>query len=81
MFWYLVNRCICLNRLNSGRAGDSTIRSFQKKPFALADCQCRINSNMNRQLYALKIKLASLNDPKKIAVLKLKIQQLEKSKS
>ena len=35
---------------------------------------------MNRQLYALRIKLASLTDAKKIAVLKIKIQQLEKTK-
>jgi hypothetical protein len=35
---------------------------------------------MNKQTYALGIKLASMKDAKKIAVLKLKIQQLEKSK-
>jgi len=35
---------------------------------------------MNKQIHALKIKLASLKDAKQIAVLKLKIQQLEKSK-
>jgi hypothetical protein len=34
---------------------------------------------MNKQTYALKIKLASLRDEKKISVLKLKIQQLEKT--
>jgi hypothetical protein len=34
---------------------------------------------MNKQTYALRIKLASLTDAKKIAVLKLKIQQLEKT--
>jgi hypothetical protein len=34
---------------------------------------------MNRQLYALKIKLASLTDAKKIHALKLKIQQIEKT--
>jgi hypothetical protein len=36
---------------------------------------------MNKQIYALRIKLASLRDAKQIAVLKLKIQQIEKSKS
>jgi hypothetical protein len=36
---------------------------------------------MNKQTYALRIKLASLTDAKKIHALKLKIQQLEKSKS
>ena len=35
---------------------------------------------VNNQLYALRVKLASMTDAKKIAVLKLKIQQLEKSK-
>jgi len=35
---------------------------------------------MNKQTYALRVKLASLKDAKQIAVLKLKIQQLEKSK-
>jgi hypothetical protein len=35
---------------------------------------------MNKQTYALKIKLASLKDAKKMHALKLKIQQLEKSK-
>jgi hypothetical protein len=35
---------------------------------------------MNKQIHALKIKLASLRDEKKISVLKLKIQQLEKKK-
>ena len=35
---------------------------------------------MNRQLYALRLKLASMTDAKKIVVLQLKIQQLEKSK-
>jgi hypothetical protein len=35
---------------------------------------------MNRQLYALRLKLASMTDAKKISVLKLKIQQLEKTK-
>jgi len=35
---------------------------------------------MNRQTYALKIKLASLRDEKKISVLRLKIQQLEQTK-
>jgi hypothetical protein len=35
---------------------------------------------MNRQLYALRIKLASLRDEKKISVLKLKIKQLEQKK-
>jgi len=34
---------------------------------------------MNKQLYALRVKLASLTDAKKISALKLKIQQ-EKSK-
>ena len=36
---------------------------------------------MNNQLYALRIKLASMTDAKKMHALKLKIQQLEKSKS
>jgi hypothetical protein len=35
---------------------------------------------MNKQIYALRVKLASMTDAKKAAVLKLKIQQLEKSK-
>jgi hypothetical protein len=35
---------------------------------------------MNKQTYALRIKLASLKDAKKAAVLKLKIQQLEQKK-
>jgi hypothetical protein len=35
---------------------------------------------MNKQIYALRIKLASMKDAKQAAVLKLKIQQLEKSK-
>ena len=35
---------------------------------------------MNKQTYALRIKLASMTDAKKIAVLKIKIQQLEKTK-
>jgi len=35
---------------------------------------------MNKQTYALRIKLASLRDAKKIHALKLKIQQIEKSK-
>jgi hypothetical protein len=35
---------------------------------------------MNKQVYALKIKLASITDAKKISVLKLKIQQLEQKK-
>jgi len=34
----------------------------------------------NKQTYALRVKLASMKDAKQIAVLKLKIQQLEKSK-
>jgi len=34
---------------------------------------------VNRQLYALKIKLASMTDAKKIHALQLKIQQLEKT--
>jgi hypothetical protein len=36
---------------------------------------------MNKQTYALRVKLASLKDAKKISVLKLKIQKIEKSKS
>lgn len=36
--------------------------------------------NMNRQLYALRMKLASLTDAKKILALQLKIQQIEQSK-
>jgi hypothetical protein len=35
---------------------------------------------MNNQIHALRVKLASLTDAKKISVLKLKIQQLEKKK-
>ena len=35
---------------------------------------------MNKQIYALRIKLASMTDAKKIAVLKLKIQQIEQKK-
>jgi hypothetical protein len=35
---------------------------------------------MNKQTYALRVKLASLTDAKKIAVLKLKIQKLEQKK-
>jgi hypothetical protein len=35
---------------------------------------------MNKQLYALRLKLASMTDAKQIAVLRLKIQQLEKKK-
>jgi len=35
---------------------------------------------MNKQTYALRIKLASLRDAKKIHALKLKIQQLEQKK-
>ena len=35
---------------------------------------------MNRQLYALRVKLASLTDAKKIHALQLKIQQIEKPK-
>jgi len=35
---------------------------------------------MNKQIHALKIKLVSLRDEKKISVLKLKIQQLEQTK-
>jgi hypothetical protein len=35
---------------------------------------------MNKQTYALRLKLASMTDAKKISVLKLKIQQIEKSK-
>jgi len=34
---------------------------------------------MNKQAYALRIKLASLKDAKQIAVLRLKIQQLQKN--
>jgi hypothetical protein len=34
----------------------------------------------NKQTYALRIKLASMTDAKKIHALKLKIQQIEKSK-
>ena len=36
---------------------------------------------MNKQTYALRVKLASLRDAKKIAVLKLKIQQIEQTKN
>jgi hypothetical protein len=35
---------------------------------------------MNKQTYALRVKLASLKDAKKIHALKLKIQQLEQTK-
>jgi hypothetical protein len=35
---------------------------------------------MNKQIHALRIKLASLKDAKKVAVLKLKIQKLEQTK-
>jgi hypothetical protein len=35
---------------------------------------------MNKQTYALRIKLASMTDAKKINALKLKIQQLEQTK-
>jgi hypothetical protein len=35
---------------------------------------------MNKQTYALKIKLASMTDAKKMHALKLKIQQLEQTK-
>lgn len=41
-----------------------------KKLFALVKCQCEIEL-MNKQIHALKIKLASLKDAKKIAVLKI----------
>jgi hypothetical protein len=34
---------------------------------------------MNKQTYALRVKLASLTDAKKMHALKLKIQQLEKT--
>jgi hypothetical protein len=50
-----------------------------KKLFALVKCHCE-SSNMNKQTYALRVKLASMTDAKKIHALKLKIQQLEKSK-
>ena len=50
-----------------------------KKLFALAYVSVE-SWNMNKQIYALKIKLASLRDEKKISVLKLKIQQLEQRK-
>lgn len=36
---------------------------------------------MNKQLYALRIKLASMTDAKKILALKIKIQQIEKPKN
>jgi len=35
---------------------------------------------MNKQIHALRIKLASMKDAKKAAVLKLKIKQLEQTK-
>jgi hypothetical protein len=50
-----------------------------KKTFALVKCHCEIKP-MNKQIYALRIKLASLKDAKQVAVLKLKIQQLEQKK-
>jgi hypothetical protein len=34
---------------------------------------------MNKQIYALRLKLASLTDAKKMHALKLKIQQIEKT--
>jgi hypothetical protein len=55
--------------------------SLKQKNFSLLSFDSvRINP-MNKQLYALQVKLASMTDAKKISVLKLKIQQLEKSKS
>jgi hypothetical protein len=50
-----------------------------KKLFALANVSVEINP-MNKQTYALRVKLASMTDAKKIHALKLKIQQLKKSK-
>jgi len=35
---------------------------------------------MNKQIHALRIKLASMKDAKKMHALKLKIQQLEQTK-
>jgi len=35
---------------------------------------------MNKQLYALRVKLASMTDVKKIHALKLKLQQIEQTK-
>jgi hypothetical protein len=35
---------------------------------------------MNKQTYALRIKLASMTDAKKIHALRLKIQQIEQKK-
>jgi hypothetical protein len=35
---------------------------------------------MNKQTYALRVKLASMKDAKKINALKLKIQQIEQTK-
>jgi hypothetical protein len=50
-----------------------------KKLFALVKCHCEIEP-MNKQLYALRIKLASMTDAKKIHALRLKIQQIEQTK-
>jgi hypothetical protein len=54
--------------------------SLKQKNFSLLSFDSvRINP-MNKQTYALRIKLASMTDAKKIHALRLKIQQLEKSK-
>ena len=67
-------------RLEWASEDNFTNALWNKKTFALVKCQCEIEP-MNKQTYALRVKLASLKDAKKISVLKLKIQKIEKSKS
>jgi hypothetical protein len=59
---------------------DSTNCSLKQKNFSLLLLVGVESSHMNKQIHALRIKLASMTDAKKMHALKLKIQQLKKSK-